>query len=109
MYSRHSGGFLDSSALSRMLLALGLQLPHFVFIFCTKNRSTLAPMSGSHFAINDGTAFFSCVRYHSSTIASFFSSLVPGRTRRIILLCLSSTAGADSFSVICRRYRFPQT
>ena len=39
-----------------MLPALGLQLPHLVFIRCTKNRSTFTPISGSHLAISGGTA-----------------------------------------------------
>jgi hypothetical protein len=40
MYSRHCAGFLARSVLRRMLRAPALQLPHLVFIFCTKTRST---------------------------------------------------------------------
>src|SRR6266702_8772763 len=98
MYSRHCGGFLARSVLSRILLDSGRQLPHFVFILCVKNRSTLTPMCGSHLAINEGTTCLSCSRYHSSRMACFFSLLAPGRTCRCILLCLSSTVGASSLS-----------
>src|ERR1035441_10202737 len=45
----------------------GLQLPHLVFILCTKNRSTFTPMSGSHFATSGGTASLSCARDRKST------------------------------------------
>src|SRR5208337_4337788 len=103
MYSRHSGGFLARSVLSRMLLAFGLQLPHFVFIFWTKNRSTFTPISGSHLAINDGTACLSCSRYHSSITACFSSSDEPGRICKYILVCLSPTPGGILFSTTLSR------
>ena len=98
-YSRHSFGFLARSVLSRMLSARWLQLPHFVFIRRTKNLSTFTPSSGSHLAINGGTAFLSCSRYHASIIACFFLSSVPGRTCRIIFLCFNSTDGASLTSI----------
>ena len=52
---------------------VGLQLPHLVFIRCTKNRSTFTPSSGSHLAISGGTASLSCSRYHASTMACLLS------------------------------------
>src|SRR3989304_9933372 len=88
IYSRPSRGFLARSLLIRILCLRALQLPHLVFIFCTKTRATLTPRRGSHLAIKGGTAFFSCSRYHSSTIARFFDSLLPGRTCRNNRLCL---------------------
>src|SRR3990167_7176385 len=81
MYSIYSDGFLARSVLSRMFLETRLQLPHLVFIRCTKNRSTFTPMSGSHLAIKGGTAFLTCSRYHSSTMVLFFFCRVPGRIR----------------------------
>src|SRR5215471_11438296 len=93
IYSRHSHGFLASSVLRRILCASWLQLPHLVFIRCTKNRSTFTPINGSHLAINGGTACLSCQRYHASTMARFFCASVPGRTRRSIQRCCKPTEG----------------
>src|SRR6266540_828188 len=109
MYSRHSRGFLASSELSRMLLERGLQLPHFVFIRCTKNFSTFTPMSRSHFATNGGIDSLSCSRYHASRTDCFFSSLDPERMFRRSVLCLSSTPDAARVSITFKRYRLPQT
>src|SRR5205823_13176893 len=95
IYSRHSRGFLASSVLRRILRASWLQLPHLVFIRCTKNRSTFTPISGSHLAINGGTAFLSCQRYHASTIACFFFASVPGRTCRSIQRCFKEIGRAS--------------
>src|ERR1039458_7786338 len=77
----------------------GLQLPHLVFILCTKNRSTFTPMSGSHFAISGGGASLGWELSHSSRMACFFSSPVAGRVWSSIWLCFSSTRGAASFSM----------
>ena len=63
MYSRHSRGFFARSVFNRTLREAGLQLPHFVFIFCTKTRCTLTPTVGSHLAIKVGTAALICSRY----------------------------------------------
>lgn len=38
--SRHSGGFLARSVFRQMLRLEAVQLPHFVFIWGTKTRST---------------------------------------------------------------------
>ena len=45
-------GFLRQIGIQSELHVPGLQLPHFVFIFCTKTRFTFTPIIGSHFAIN---------------------------------------------------------
>jgi hypothetical protein len=65
-----------------MLRVRGLQLPHLVFIRCTKNRSTLTPNRGCHFAINGGTACLNSLRYHASTISCLFPTSARARTRR---------------------------
>jgi hypothetical protein len=53
MYSRHSRGFFARSVFNRMLRAPGLQLPYFVFIFCTKTRFTFTPTIGLVSASSD--------------------------------------------------------
>src|ERR1700720_441386 len=103
IYSRHCGGFLARSVLRRMLLDAELQLPHLVFIFCTKKFSTFTPITGSHFAINGGTASLICLRYHPSTTACFLLPGVPERNRRNIRLCFNSIDRGSSHSITLRR------
>lgn len=67
---------------ARIVRALWLQLPQWVFMRCTKNRATCTPSSGSHLAINGGTACLSCWRYQASMRACLFCVSAPGRTRR---------------------------
>src|ERR1039458_8206494 len=90
MYSRHSLGFLARSVFRRTFRARTLQLPHFVFIRCTKNRSTFTPISRSHLANSGGTACLICSRYHSSRMICRLAWPLPGRTRRTIRLWLSA-------------------
>ena len=99
MYSRHSRGFFARSVFNRTLRKAGLQLPHFVFIFCTKTRCTLTPTVGSHLAIKVGTAALICSRYHWATTSSFLSWFAPWLTRKISLLCFSSIRGAEGSSM----------
>src|SRR5262249_46850135 len=103
MYSRHCSGFLARSVLRRILLDAALQLPHLVFILCTKNFSTFTPITGSHFAISGGTAFLISLRYHASMTACFLSAGVPERDRKSIPSCFNSTDGASSHSITLRR------
>jgi YD repeat-containing protein len=102
-YSRHSRGFFARSVLSRMLAEAGLQLPHWVFIRCTKNFRTVTPSSGSHFATSARAASLSCWRYQRSRTASFFPWAVAGRICSSVLRCVNSTSGRASFSITWSR------
>jgi len=88
---------------------VGVQATHLVFICRTKNRATFTPITGSHLAINSGTASLICSRYHSSTTACTFLLSAPGRNRRSIWSCFNSIDGAPSHSVTLSRWHFPQT
>ena len=67
MYSRHSGGFLASSRFRLIRFEDVLQLPHLVFIFCTKTCPALTPRRVSHVASNGGRAARICSRYQWAT------------------------------------------
>ena len=62
------GWFLASPVLRRIVRALWLQLPHLVFIRCTKSRSTLTPAAVAKRASSGGTASLSCPRYHAGAL-----------------------------------------
>src|SRR3954468_19085326 len=77
-----SGRFLRQLKVQPDVVQAGLLLPHFVFIFCTKARSTLTARRFSHFATSGSKAAFISARYHASTICRRLSAVAPCGTVR---------------------------